>query len=394
MPKRVLRIGLFCNEYPPRPHGGIGTFTRTFAEALVDLGHSVTVVEFGAHTGTRNQNGVRIVTLKKSRGPLFVAALLDRLRLFLWVKRAAESREVDIFEIPEYQGYLPFPGEPCPVVVRLHHAESHIAQVMNGTGRKKKIFWLEKLTLLFHRNWIGVSQYILDASKSFFGCVPRNGTVIYNPVPKIEWGKIPKLPSTPKRYVLFVGTVSERKGAMTLARAAVPLLERWPDIDLVYVGPETKHEGKPISHSIYRIVGERLKPRVWFLGHQSHEATIAWMRSAIAVVLPSRVESFGIVILEAMQLGVPVVYSRSGPGPEFIVNGVDGLLVDPEDVDDVRNALERLITKPDVARQLGVAGQAKVAERFTVERCVEETLQFYRTVLELGSTNECQWRNR
>jgi len=378
---KVFKIGLFCNEYPPRLHGGIGTFTRAFAEALADIGHDVTVVEFGQQAKIRIQNGVRVVTLRESRAPRLIAALLNRLRLFLWLNRAAKRGEVEIFEIPEYQGYLPFPGEPCPIVVRLHHAESHIDQVMSGTSRKKKIYWLEKLTLFFHRNWIGVSQYILDASKSFFGCSPRKSTVIYHPAPTIQWENIPKPSSVPLQYILFVGSVSERKGAIILARAATPLLERWPNLHLIFVGPETTCEGKPISYTIYQIVGEHLKPRVWFLGHQSRETTIAWMRSALAVALPSRVESFGIVILEAMQLGVPVVYTRSGPGPEFIIDGVDGLLVDPEDVNEVRYALERLITDPDFARRLGEAGRAKVTKFFTMERCIEETLLFYQTIL-------------
>jgi len=376
-----MRIGLLCNEYPPRPHGGIGTFIRIFAEALTTRGHSVTVVEFGRQAGVRIQNRVRIVTLRELCAPRYIVALLNRLRLLHWLNQSVKCGEIEIFEIPDYQGFLPFPIEPCPVVVRLHHTESHITQVMSGTGRKKKIYWLEKLTLLFHRNWIAVSQYILDTTTSFFGIAPSNSTVIYHPVPTIQWENIPKLSSVPKRYILFVGSVSERKGAITLARAAVPLLERWPDLHIIFVGPETNYEGKPISHRIYQIMGERLKERVWFLGRQSRETVIAWMRSALAVALPSKVESLGLVIFEAMQLGVPVVYSRLGPGPEFITDGVDGLLVNLNDVNEVCYALEHLIADPDFAQRLGKAGQEKVTKYFTIERCIDETLQFYQTVL-------------
>lgn len=374
-----MKIGFFCNEYPPRPHGGIGTFVRTLAEALVGLGHTVTVVEFGPRAQTRTHQGVRIVTLRESRTRR-LAWIVNRLRLWHWLRRAVTKGEIEIFEIPDFQGPLPFPSEPCQTVVRLHHAESHIREVMNGTGRKTKIYWLEKATLRFHRRWIGVSHYILEASKNFYGCAPQTEAVIYNPAPWIEPDRLPELRDRPRRYILFVGSISERKGALVLAQAVAPLLAQWPDLHLVYVGPETSYEGAPISRAVFRIVGEFLAPRVRFLGAQPHEVAMAWMRGALAVALPSKIEALPIVVLEAMQFGVPVVYTRSGPGPELITDGVDGLLVDPDNPRALRSAIERLVEDPGYARRLGEAARVRVNERFKLERCVGETLRFYQNL--------------
>jgi len=157
-----------------------------------------------------------------------------------------------------------------------------------------------------------------------------------------------------------------------------------PKLELVYIGAETSYEGRPISREIRRRVGAKLADRMHFLWWVPHESVLEWMARAIALVLPSRVESWGLVALEAMAVGTPVVISNAGPGPELVEDGVTGLLVDPGDVVGVRQALRRLRTDSDYARALGAAAKETVKARFSLRTCVEESLAFYQEALSMS----------
>ena len=83
------------------------------------------------------------------------------------------------------------------------------------------------------------------------------------------------------------------------------------------------------------------------------------MRRASSV-LPSRVEPFGIVVLEAMRAGLPVIVSRRGGAPDIVREGIEGLVVDPEDTAALAAALERILDDPQLAARFGAAGRERV----------------------------------
>lgn len=373
-----MKIGFFCNEYPPRPHGGIGTFVHTLAPALAQAGHVVTVVEWGERAGERQCAGVRVVTLAQST-TRHIAWLINRQRLWRWLRAEVHAGRIDLFEVPEYQGCLPFPWSGCPVVVRLHLAESHIRSVLGGA--KGRVYWLEKGTLLFNRNWIGVSQYILNETQRFFAVQPRVAEVIYNPATVIDGAKLPIIEKRFARYVVYNGTVSERKGALLLADAMRTVFAQDADIRLVYVGPETEHDGRPISAAIRDRLGDQ-SCRVFFTGRLPHDQALAWVRNAAALVLVSRIEAMPLVPIEAMSLGVPVVCANVGPGPEIVDNGIDGVLVSPVDPQALAQSILALLKDPANAKAMGEAGQRKVKEKFELAVCLRRTEAFYRKLLE------------
>jgi glycosyltransferase involved in cell wall biosynthesis len=378
-----MKIGFFCQEYPPRPHGGIGTFVKTLADELHRLGHEVTVVEFGEHPGERSENLARVVTLPQSHVPK-VAWLINRWRLRSWLRRAVRSGEIEIFELPDFQGWLPFPGELCPVVVRLHLADSILTR--DGGDPVSLVLRLcEYLTLRNNTAWIGVSRYILNRTRAFFRLEPRQASVIYNPV---TIGELPPhtKPCRPFSwpYVLYVGSISERKGALTLAHAASKLMDREEKVCIVYVGAETDYRGKPISEEIRRIVGHKHRARLLFTGWLPRDQVRQWMYHAAAVALPSRLEAFALVPLEAMALKVPVVYTKVGPGPELITDGVDGLLVEPDDAASLTRLLTRLLADREYAQRLAEAGQNRALGTFDLDSCVRGTLALYQNLSAAG----------
>jgi len=366
-----MKIALVCNEYPPHPRiGGIGIFTHTLAHALVDAGHAVTVLGYGGRGGQRDDGGVRVVTLPEStmRG---AAWLVNRRRLYSWLKQHAKARQIDLVELPEYQGLLPFAFRWCPVVVRLHSA---------SIPAKRSHRLLEQRALRLHRNWIAVSRHIAEETKTKYAAEPSRFSVVYNPVRCDEQDEASP-PELPDDYVLFAGTVQEAKGVYVLAEAARSFLADYPNLHLVYAGGLKVENGRLADATIREILGERFADRVHFTGLLDHASVLACMRRARVFAFPSKREAFGLVPAEAMACGVPVVYSRLHAGPEVIDDGVTGLLADPHSPADVAEKVKRLLDDPGLAARLGENGKRAARDRFSTKRCVVDTVTFYETCL-------------
>lgn len=369
-----MKIVFICNEYPLHSSsGGIGVFTRTIAHGLIGSGHDVTVLGYGKKAGHWDDGGVKVVLLQEStvRG---VAWLVNRWRLYNWLKRHSRSRAIDIIEVPEYQGMLPFKFPWCPVVVRLH----------TPFAAKQRIqFFLEKRTLRLHPNWIAVSEWIGRETQKRYHLKPLHMPVVYNPV-KISLQTLQVPFALPTPFVLYAGTVSERKGAFVLAEAAHTFLSSFQDLHLLYVGGLTIENGCRADETIRQILGDRLVERVHFTGPVPHDVVLACMRKARVFAFPSKLEAFGLVPAEAMACGVPVVYSTLHAGPEVIVDGVTGLLADPNSPTDVAEKVMRFLNDQPFSERLGKNAKKAVEERFSLKQCVDQTVVFYADCLTMN----------
>jgi glycosyltransferase involved in cell wall biosynthesis len=370
-----MKIVFLCSEYPPRPHGGIGTFVQTLARTLQKRGHTVTVVGLGQEEKESADGAIRVITLRQSN-IRFVGNLISRLRLRRWLASLARAGQVDIIETPDYGGLVPLGVPQTPVVVRLHLTTTSIYKHA-GWKVPLGVSLYERRTLAANPNWIGVSQHILDATKQLFQILPEHSAVIYNPVPPLP-SDSPEVPGLPTNFVLYAGQVSRRKGVLVLAEAAREFMPSRPDLHVVYVGGEIAASGsQPMSEHIHRIVGPGLAKRVHILGHVNRETVIACMKRARVFVFPSNLEALPLVPLEAMGCGLPVVCTKYPPGPEIIVDGVNGLLADPAAPKDFSEKIARLLDNPDLAHRLAADAKEMVDRRFSLEKCAQDTVRFY-----------------
>jgi glycosyltransferase involved in cell wall biosynthesis len=106
-----------------------------------------------------------------------------------------------------------------------------------------------------------------------------------------------------------------------------------------------------------------------------------WLARADVFVHTSRWEGFGIVLLEAMLAGLPVVATRVSAVPEVVVDGETGALAEAGDVEGVARELGALLGDPELAQRLGEAGRARARTQFSVERMTTRTIDVYRDVL-------------
>jgi glycosyltransferase involved in cell wall biosynthesis len=369
-----MKLVYVCNEYPPVPHGGIGIFVQTIARELTRAGHSVTVVGCGDHHSERADAGVRVVTLARGRVPR-VSWLIDRIALHRWLKREVSAGRCELIEIPDYEGPLPFPFSACPVVVRLHLSETAIAR---ETGRRPRlgVRLSERLTLRTHRRWIAVSEHSLALTIETFKLRPQDTATIYYPI-EIAHPDGAAPPDLPELFVLFAGYVCARKGAYNLAEAARLFLPRFAGLHLVFLGGLPVEDGIPAEARIRTLVGADLASRVHCYGRVSHAALLQCMSRTCAFVFPSRLETFGIVVGEAMLSGVPVVTSICPPFPEYVTDGQTGLMVPPDDAAALSAAVCRILEEPAFALRLTTAARRLVTERFSLGACVRLSEQFY-----------------
>lgn len=379
----VMRITFVCNEYPPAPQGGIGTFTYHFARALVGAGHKITVVGLSDNDSERIDEGVRVVTLGGARGR---GQFARRRALRDWLERDTIRNRTDIVELPEFEGMLPFRFDACPVVVRLHLSASTIA-FHRFRLPSPSMYYCERKTLSLHRNWIAVSEHVLAMTRKTFILEPRRSKRIYNfapPAGTIDPEEIATIRHRYGDFVLFVGKVNPRKGALVLARAAREFLRAHPDLQLVYLGADGSKWGLRFSKLARVLSGSDAAKRIHFIGTRPHSEAMTWMSAAKAVISPSRLESFGLTVVEAFQLGVPVVFSEWAPGPELIDDGRTGVLIDPTKPSEIAAAVDDLLARPEWSSRLVSEAKRSAEERFSLATCMKETLEFY---AQLGERN-------
>jgi len=163
----------------------------------------------------------------------------------------------------------------------------------------------------------------------------------------------------------LVGRIEPSKGQEILLRAAASLQDRIPGLVLMFVGDETI--GQSGEKARLRKLAERLIPAVpvIFTGYQSPPGGI--VPAFDISVLASRKETFGLVVIEAMALGIPVIATNAGGVPEIVEEGRTGLLVPPEDPPALAAAILRLYRAPQLRRVLSEAGISQTRAKFGMD---------------------------
>ena len=349
------------------------------ANGLKQRGHSVLVVEIGDRHAEACDQGIPIFMLPRSRLP-WLGNLITRVRLRNWLAARVRAGEIELIEVPDYPGFLPFGIRGCVTVVRLHQS-STVSDRLAGLKRSPGIYLYEKRTLAANRNWIAVSANIGVLTEQAFGVSPKRLATIPNGISPAAGSSGPA-PELSSRFVLYAGQVSRRKGSLVLAEAAREFLPRHPEVQLVFAGGCLPEAGvPPIDETIRGMVGRELAERVHFLGQLTRAQTLACMRRAAVFAFPSLIDCFPLVVLESMSAGAPVVFTKNPPGPEMVEDGISGLLADPHSPRDFAEKISRLLADSELAARIAAKAQERVAGRFSLERCVRATEQFYEECL-------------
>lgn len=150
---------------------------------------------------------------------------------------------------------------------------------------------------------------------------------------------------------------------------------------LLCVGSDCDGPEQELKEELEELIEELgLSEKVIFTGYRKDVASI--LKHSDLLVVPSEFETFGIVLVEALYFGVPVVASRCGAIPEIVRDNETGYLFEPEDIDDLTNCIMKVLSNYDAAKELSLNGQEYVREKFAVGNILQKE---YRIYLEIAS---------
>lgn len=222
----------------------------------------------------------------------------------------------------------------------------------------------------YAREYVGVPAHRVRTVHNGVGrpwlAVPEQAERRETPVPP-SWGA--RARSGAVVNAVWLGVMQPVKRVPSLVRAAATV----PDLRLQLVGDGPE---RPRIEAAVEASGSA--DRVTFAGFQQEPAP--FLRAADLVVLPSAAEACPMALLQAMACGVPVIASRAGGIPEIVRDRVDGLLVDTGSEDQLAVALAELTSDASLRHRLGRSARTRVADRFTVEHCVQGLLDVYEGV--------------
>jgi len=377
-----MKIAFICSEYPPGPHGGIGTMTQVLSRTLAQAGHEVRVAgiydnRYPAPDFEEDQ-GVKVWRLRTSGHRL--GWIPARYRLFQLVTTWVRENSVDIIEVPDYQGLAAGWGSlAAPVVARLHGSETYFAREL-GVPVRRGSYWIERASLRRVDYWSSVCRYTADKTRDVFRLRFEPSAILYNPV---EVPSASASLSRRKNQVIFSGTLTAKKGIVSLIRAWPEVKAACPDAELHIYGKDGRAEsGGSMRESLQAQLPGALSSSVTFHGHVTRERLFEVYRTAGLAVFPSYAEAFAIAPLEAMACGCATIYSERGSGPELLEQDKNGLLVDPDRPSQIADSIIRTLRDGQFAERLGAAGRELVEQRFSLAGALKQNLAFYGECIE------------
>lgn len=404
-----MKILLLTNEYPPHVYGGAGVHVQYLSRELARLEggqHDLQVLCFGEqreHSGNLEVEGIRGASdfpYQDERHQKLLDALLRNVRM------TGSVKEADIVHCHTWYtslgGCLIKQIFGIPLVITTHSLEPHRPWKEEQMGSAYRVStWVEKTAYENADGVIAVSQSMKRAVHELYRVpierirVIPNGidtnlyTSTFDPAVLTHYRINPDKP-----FLLFVARITRQKGLLHLVNAIQYLL---PEIQIVLCAgaPDTREIGEETAERVRQAQREGRNAIIWIDQWVPRAHLIRLYSHASVFVCPSIYEPFGIINLEAMACGTPVVASATGGIPEVVVHGETGLLVPFEPGNthdfepgnpqkfarDLAEAVNFFFRSPDQARVMGLKSRERVEKHFAWEGIARQTLEFYENLL-------------
>jgi hypothetical protein len=404
-----MRICLSSTGYPPEDGGGIGTYVYNLARGLTARGHAVFVITSSRGTRDREEvaDGVTVFRGKNRYLPR-IERLLPGLAWSAMVARKVREYErrfgLDVVEFANWEAvgfcYLREPRR-LPAVVRVHTPLFETLRLDKPGERptlaERFACWTEKRACLsadrltastrYHRRYMAESYRMTEDG---IDIVPLGIDLSSIPErsPRVGDGKF---------RILYVSRLEKRKGTRALLDAIPRVVDRHPEVELVLVGSDRPHApGGRLHRDYFAERHARYSKHVRFLGFLPQAEIERWYRDSDLFVVPSVYESFGLVYVEAMSRGLPVIGGNAGGIPEVIADRKTGYLVAGDDPGEVARRIVELIEDRDLRERMALDGRERARDLFSRERMVETTERLYERVVasarrSLGVQDTASW---
>jgi hypothetical protein len=410
---RRLCLCLISQDYPPGQNGGIARNVQELGAAWARLGHHVHVfTRARAEPGVAFEDGVWVhrlaIEASATAPPDLVAPheiprpLWDYSRaMFEAITALDAKRRVDLVAAPLWDCEpVAFLREPrFPLVVALQTTLDFWLDSQPKRRFDPEWMRVRGAPVLALERWIlehagclhANSRAILADIENRYAMQIPDARVVLAPHGLSDWAAVAEVAelgrpgsATPAPVAaeairfLFVGRLESRKGVDVLLRAALEVLRRLPHARLDIVGDDRieRAEGGTYRTAFLGSPEARyVQGRIIFHGRVEEGALRRFYRNCDVLVVPSRYESFGLVYLEGMMFGKPVIGGRAGGGPEVIDEGVTGMLVAPGDADELTAAMIRLGDVHGLRTKMGQAGRRRYEAQFRTDATAKLLLE-------------------
>jgi len=369
-----LKIALVSPYDFPYP-GGVTAHISHLEEHFTRWGHRVKILAPSSGDSEELARRGVIVVGKPVSIPAngSIARITLSLRLAGQVKAILNREQFDVIHF--HEPLLP----ALPLQVLRYSDAVNIGTFHAYRGRHLAYHYGKRILKRWFRKLDGkiavslpAEEFVRQYFPGYYNIIP-NG-IDYNhfsapagPLPELDDGKL---------NILFVGRMEKRKGVRYLLEAYETLRGHIPNSRLIIVGPVAKG-----AERYQEWVRRRGLPDVLFAGRVSHDQLPHYYSSSHIFCSPATgQESFGIVLLEAMAAGKPIVATQIEGYRRLVEPGVDGLLVPPKDDKALAEALLRLAGDPALRTQMGIAGRMKARE-YTWSAVAGRVLAYYQRLL-------------
>lgn len=397
-----MTICILSREYPPETAwGGIGVYTYNLAHGLAQRGHAIHVIceslrqETVVHDDTITIHRIMNKPFFKSR--TLYPEFMNRFEYSRCVLHKIEELDAqhgfDIIEGPNFaaEAYLFAQRKTIPLVTRLHTSFNGIIDQLEWerTMDRSLSCQLEDSVILNSDlvvfSTLGNKKYVFDN----MGVWPRSIKIIPLgiPLPRVHAKRAEKKEKT----VLYVGRLERRKGVDVLMHAIPRVVEQIPEARFQIVGRDTfvtnetvgfqGDEGASYKNVLLRSIPEHYHKHIDFTGYITDRELSERYRDASVFVAPSRYESFGLIFVEAMAHGIPVIGSRVGGVPEVIAEGQTGMLISSGNHEECAQAIIELLTNDQKRHAMGARARTYVEEHFSIDLMASRVEEAYREVM-------------
>jgi starch synthase len=269
-----------------------------------------------------------------------------------------------------------------PLIVTLHSMEPLRPWKADQLGSGYLLSsWIEKTAVEAADRVIGVSAKMRDDIIQYFEVDPKKVVTIHNGIDPDQFKRTAARDALAKwgvtePYVLFVGRITDQKGIFHLLDAA-PKMPAGVQVVLCASAPDTPE----IEERLRKALPQHRNVK-WIPAMVPVEEVTQLYSHAAVFACPSVYEPFGLINLEAMACGTPVVASAVGGILEVVEDGKTGLLVPPGKPEELATAIRQVLDDPQRAKAMGAAGRKRVEEKFSWASVAERTEQVYREAIE------------
>jgi len=374
-------------EFPPRIVGGIARHCLGLAKGLVRENHEVHVVtlDFPEAPPFEDVEGVKVHRTRIELGhPSFITWTF-LFNHFMEKKVAMLSRNADLDVIHIHDWLTAEAGISSkhflrkPLVLTVHSTEAGRAQGLHSPD-SYMIDGLEWWMTYEADRVIVVSNSMSWELQNHFRLPKEKIDVIPNAVDMAKYQKEIDRESVRRRYgvqtyeklVLFIGRLVPQKGVEYLIWAVPHIVQRCPEARFVITG-----DGWSRSYLENLSASTRHGDKIRFVGFISDSDLFELTKSADALVVPSVYEPFGIVALEGMAAGVPVVAGNVGGLAEIIEHDRTGVLVYPRTAESIAWGVTRILSDPGYSQWLTQNAKRKIEETYSWDAVAKRTARVY-----------------